>query len=137
MASATPAGALTQKGRVILTPDDDASADLLLLEMAPEAQRRVALAQELRIDGAVRPVADGASLAHRFVDEYVRAALGGMAGQAGLAFAQQCRAAPFHGRAFVWRVAIAAGDPAFEDRVMAGGMELSALVEMTLKADLG
>lgn len=49
--------------------DKDSSGNALLLEMALQAERVVALVQHSLIDGAVRRVADDATLANCFVLE--------------------------------------------------------------------
>ena len=60
---------------------------LLLLEVALQAERLVALVQQFGVYGPMRVVATHTSLAHRLVLEYKRAPLFGMALEAGLVLA--------------------------------------------------
>ena len=62
VAARRPAGALLQAQGVIRSADEDGSARSLLLEVAFEAEVRVAHGQQLGIDGAVRRVAGRCSL---------------------------------------------------------------------------
>ena len=73
-----PAGALRQRGRVVVSANQKLAA-LHLLEMALHAEIRIAHGQQFRVDGTMRAVAGGAALVHRLVFKHVRAALGGMA----------------------------------------------------------
>ena len=117
----------------------------LLLEMAFDAKRRVALIQQALVDGAVRRMADGATLAQRFMLVDKRAALLRVTLEAGLVFAQErktagfeflldiCRRA-FNRDAFVYFMTIRAAHLAFEHRMMMRQCERCANFQVTLEA---
>lgn len=58
--------------------DQNRLADGLPLKMALQTESLVAFGQQALINRAVRPMADGATFAHRFVLEHIRAALRSM-----------------------------------------------------------
>jgi len=62
MAASRPTGALLQKARVVDVSDENMPGYLLLLEMAFQTKRRIALVQQALIDRAVRGMADRATL---------------------------------------------------------------------------
>ena len=84
MTASRPAGALRQSVRVIAIADENSTGLRLLLEMAFEAQRRVARDQHALIDRAVRRVAGNAALANGVVFEDERSSLRGVTLQASL-----------------------------------------------------
>ena len=70
-----PARSLRKEIGMIDIADKDSSGNPLLLEMAFQAQRVVAFVQHSLIDGAVRRMADDATLANCFVFKNKRTAL--------------------------------------------------------------
>jgi hypothetical protein len=107
----------------------------LLLEMASNAEVVVALSEHFGIHRAVRIVTDGAAFAHRFVFKHERPALGGVALAASVPFERQ-RSSTVDGITFMGVVAIAATDPAFDNRMMRRQVKLASLIQMTLEARL-
>ena len=116
----------------------------LLLEMAFDAKRRVALIQETLVDGTVRRMANDASLAQRFMLVDKRAALLRVTLEAGLVFAQERKAAGFEflldicRRAlnrdpFVYLMTIRAAHFAFEHGMVMRQRERCANFEVTLE----
>ena len=75
MAPGRPTRSLLQKARVIDVSNENVSRYFLLLEMAFDTKRSVALIQQALVDGAVRRMADDATLAQRFMLVDKRAAL--------------------------------------------------------------
>jgi hypothetical protein len=129
MAAGGPTRALLQKIRVIDVSNENVPLYFLLLEMAFYTERRVAFVKQSLVYGAVRRMADGASLAHRLVLIDKWAALLRMTLEAGLVSGHKskpagsesllnvCRGA-FGGDPFVRFVAIAATHLALEHRVV-------------------
>ena len=78
VATGGPARSLRKKIGVIGIREKDPAVNPLLLEMALQAERVVALVQHSLIDGAVRRVADDATFANCFVLIDKWTALGGM-----------------------------------------------------------
>ncbi len=123
------------------------SGCFLLLEMAFDTKRSVALIQETLVDGAVRRMADDATLAQRFMLVDKRAALLRVTLEAGLVFAQErktagfeflldiCRRA-FNRDAFVYLMTIGAAHLAFEHRMVVRQLERRAHFQMTLETSL-
>ena len=123
------------------------SGCFLLLEMAFDAKRRVALIQETLVDGTVGRMADDASLAQRFMLVDKRAALLRVTLEAGLVFAQERKTAGFEfllnicrraldRDAFVHLMTIGAAHLAFEHRMMMRQCERGANFEVTLETSL-
>ena len=124
--------------------NENVSGCFLLLEMAFDAKRRVALIQETLVDGTVRRMANDASLAQRFMLVDKRAALLRVTLEAGLVFAQErktagfeflldvCRRA-FNRDAFVYLMTIGAAHLAFQHRMMMRQCERCANFEVTLE----
>jgi hypothetical protein len=110
MASGRPACASTESAAVLLPANKNLPAKFLLLKVALQAQDVIALGQHLWIDRAVRTVAGGATLAHRFVFEDERASLGDVAFAARFLFGRKCRPSPNDGLPFVRIVTIGATD---------------------------
>ena len=75
MTTGAVAGSRRERGRVIAAADHEVVGKRLLLEVALQAKRCIALGEKLVIDRAVRPMAYGAAVAQRFVLEDERAAL--------------------------------------------------------------
>ena len=75
--------------------NENVSGYFLLLEMAFDTKRRVAFIQQSLVDGAVRRMADDATLAHRLVLVDKRAALLRVTLEAGFVLAQERKAAGF------------------------------------------
>jgi len=90
----------------------------LRLGVAFEAEIRIALGEHFSVHRAVRLMTDHAALAHGFMLEHVRAALGRMALQATVILRQQSRSAEFIRRAFVRVMAFRATHLAFGNRMM-------------------
>jgi hypothetical protein len=147
MATGRPTCSLLQEVRVVDVPNENVPWYLLLLEMAFQTKRRVALIQETLVDGAVRRMADDATLAQRFMLVDKRAALLRVTLEAGLVFAQEretagfeflldiCRRA-FDRDAFVYLMTIRAAHLAFEHWMMMRQCEGCANFEVTLEASL-
>ena len=144
MAAGRPTRSLLQEARVIDVSNENVSGYFLLLEMAFDTKRRVALIQQALVDGAVRRMADDATLAQRFMLVDKRAALLRVTLEAGLVFAQErktagfeflldiCRRA-FNRDAFVYLMTIRAAHFAFEHRMVMRQRERCANFEVTLE----
>ena len=144
MAAGGPTRALLQEIRVVDVSNENVARYLLLLEMAFQTKRRVALVQQALVDGAVRRMADGATLAQRLVLIHKWAALLRVTLKASLVFAQErktagfeflldvCRRA-FNRDAFVHLMTIGAAHLAFEHRMMMRQCERCANFEVTLE----
>ena len=128
--------------------NEDTAGCLLLLEMAFQTQRRVAFIQQALVDGSVRRMADGTTLAHRLVLIYKRAPLLRVTLEAGLIAAQESEAAGFErllnvsppafdGDSLVRIVAIGATHFAFQHRVVMRQLERRANFQVTLETGLG
>ena len=147
MAARRPTRSLLQEARVIDVSNENVSGCFLLLEMAFHTKRRVAFIQQALVDGAVRRMADDATLAQRLVLVDKRAALLRVTLEAGLVFAQErktagfefllniCRRA-FDRDAFVHFMTIGAAHFAFEHRMMMRQCERCANFEVTLETSL-
>ena len=85
----------------------------------------------------MRVVTNRAPFSHRLMLEHERPALRGVALSARFVFGGQLRAAAFGRTAFVRIVTIVATDLAIQDRMTVCQVELSALVQVTLKTNLG
>ncbi len=108
----------------------------LHLEMTLEAERLVPFRQQFVIDRSMHSMTRGAAFPNRFMLENKRAALGNMAFATNLKLGGEARSAMGYGRAFMRIVAIGTADPAFQHRMVIGQVELAALVQVTIKADL-
>ena len=119
----------------------------LFLEMAFQTKRRIAFIQQALVDGAVRRMADGTTLAQRLMLIDKRAALLRVTLEAGLVFAQERKAAgfeflldicrrAFNRDAFVYLMTIRAAHLAFEHRMMMRQCERCANFEVTLETSL-
>ena len=138
MAARRPAGALldalNEAGMVGTTNHDRAPADLL--EVTFETKVGIAGGEELGVDRTVRGVTDRASFAHGLVFEHVRATLRGVAPEATFVGIQQRRAASAVNRSLVWRVTVHAAELPLWHGMVAGKVELTAHVEVAIKADI-
>ena len=144
MAAGRPTCSLLQEVRVVDVPNENVARYLLLLEMAFQTKRRVALVQQALVHRAVRRMADGATLAQRLVLVDKRAALLRVTLKASLIFAQErktagfeflldiCRRA-FNRDPFVYLMTIRAAHLAFEHRMMMRQCERCANFEVTLE----
>ena len=147
MAPGRPTRSLLQKARVIDVSNENVSRYFLLLEMAFDTKRSVALIQQALVDGAVRRMADDATLAQRFMLVDKRAALLRVTLEAGLVFAQERKAAGFeflldicrralNRDTFVYLMTIRAAHFAFEHRMVMRQRERCANFEVTLETSL-
>ena len=109
----------------------------LLLEVALETKVSVARHQHLVVDRSVWVVTSGASFAHRLVFEHKRTTLRGVATAAGVVLGQQRGSSASYGGALMWVMTTAAAHFAIQHWMAVGQLELTFLVEMTLKADFG
>ena len=87
MTAGRPASSLLEKTGVINISNQNDPRGSLLLEMALEAKRLVALVQESLVDRAMRRMTNHASLAHRFVLIYPRPPLRAMTLETGVVLA--------------------------------------------------
>ena len=144
MAAGRPTCSLLQEVRVIDVSNENVPRYLLLLEMAFQTKRRVAFIQQALVDGAVRRMADGATLPQRLVLVNKRAALLRVTLEASLVLAQERKAAgfeflldicrrAFNRDAFVQLMTIGAAHFAFEHRMMMRQCERCANFEVTLE----
>lgn len=147
MAARRPTRSLLQEARVIDVSNENVSGYFLLLEMAFDTKRRVPLIQETLVDRAVRRMADGATLAQRFMLVDKRAALLRVTLEAGLVFAQERKTAGFEfllnicrraldRDAFVHFMTIRAAHFALEHWMVVRQCERCANFEVTLEASL-
>ena len=147
MAASRPTRSLLQEARVIDVSNENVPGCFLLLEMAFDTKRSVALIQQALVDGAVRRMADDTTLPHCLMLVDKRAALLRVTLEAGLVFAQERKAAgfeflldicrrAFNRDAFVYLMTIGAAHLAFEHRMMMRQCERCANFEVTLEASL-
>ena len=148
VATGGPARSLRKETGVIDIADKDSSSHVLLLEMALQAERVVALVQHSLIDGAVRRVADDATLADCFVLKDKRTALRRMTLETGVIGAHErnpaaldrlvrARSAAFRRHSRMRIVAIGAAHFPFQHRMPMGQLKLRAHVEVTLETGVG
>ncbi|MEN9975630.1 MAG: hypothetical protein RLZZ282_1636 [Verrucomicrobiota bacterium] len=104
------------------------------LEVALEAERRIALSEHFLVHGAVWAVTGGATVAGCLVFEHKRSALLGVTIEAGFILARDRHAAALVSRAFVRVMAVTAGHLAGEHGVAVGQHELGFFVEVALEA---
>jgi hypothetical protein len=144
MATSRPTRSLLQEARVIDVSNENVARYFLLLEMAFDTKRRVALIQQTLVDGAVRRMTDGATLAQRLMLVDKRAALLRVTLEAGLVFAQERKTAGFEflldicrraldRDAFVYLVTIRAAHFAFDHWMVVRQRERCANFEVTLE----
>ena len=124
--------------------NENVSRNFLLLEMAFQTERRVALVQQALVNGAVRRMANNTTLPHRLVLIHPRAALLRMTLEAGFVSAQESKAArfepllnirlcAFNRDPFVRLVTIAAAHLAFQHRMVMRQLECCANFQMALE----
>lgn len=130
---ARPAG---EKAGVITTADQNRAGRGLLLEMAFQAQRGVALGEHSLIHRPMRLMTGETALAQRLVLKHVRPALHGVALKTGFVRTRQFGAAALDRRSFVRVVAISATHFPLQHRMMVRQSELSAHLEMALETRL-
>jgi hypothetical protein len=144
MAASRPARSLLQKIRVIDVSDENVPGYFLLLEMAFQTERGVAFIQQALVDGAVRRMADRATLADCLVLKHERTALLCVTLEAGFVSAQESKTAGFklllniRRRTFdrdplVQFVTIGAAHLAFGYRMMVWQLERRANFQVTLE----
>jgi hypothetical protein len=119
VATPGPAGALLEAQGVVRSANEKLAA-ANLLEVAFQAEVRVANRQQLGVYRTVRRVTDGASFAEGFVFEDIRTALCGMTAKAALVCGSQRGAARPENGAFVRRMAGGATQPPLRHRMMGG-----------------
>lgn len=123
MAAGAPAGALRQQQCVIKAADEHFASGAAFGDVAFQAQRGVALGEQLGVHRAMRLMAGGAAFTHGFMLEHVRPALGIMALGADLCRRDQRRPRPLDGRPPVRIVAILASQAPLRYRVMIRQLE--------------
>jgi hypothetical protein len=144
MAAGGPTRPLLQKIRVIDVSDENGAGYFLLLEMAFQTKRSVALVQQALVNGTVRRMTNGASLPQRLVLIHKRAALLRVTLETRFVSAQERKAAGFElllnvrlsafdRDAFVYLMTIRAAHFAFRHRVMMRQCERCANFQVTLK----
>ena len=147
MAARRPTRSLLQEARVIDVSNENVAGYFLLLEMAFDTKRSVALIQQALVDGAVRRMADGATLAQCLVFINERAALLRVTLEARFVSAQESKTAgfelllnicwrAFNRDAFVYLMTIGAAHLAFEHRMMMRQCERCANFQVTLETSL-
>ena len=125
-----PTSALLQAQRMVRPTNPDGPA-LDLLEVAFEAQVRVAHSEHLGVDRAVGTVARRAAGVQRFMFEDKRSALGGMTLQATGVLPPHRRHTAGTRMTFVGIVTLSAGHLAFRHRVMVWQTELTTDIGVT------
>jgi hypothetical protein len=147
MAASRPTRPLLQEVRVISVANENVAGYFLLLEMAFQTKRRVALIQKALVNRAVRRMTNGAPLPHCLVLIDKRAALLRVTLEAGFVSAQERKAAGFQRLLNVcWRafdrdpfvrlMTIGTAHFAFGDRMMVRQLECRANFEVTLETCL-
>jgi hypothetical protein len=147
MTASRPTRSLLQEARVIDVSNENVAGYFLLLEMAFQAKRRVALVQQALVDGAVGRMADHTTLSQCLVLVNPGTSLLCVTLEARFVSAQErepagfeflldiCRRA-FNRDAFVYLMTIGAAHLAFEHRMMMRQCERCANFEVTLEASL-
>lgn len=130
MTTRRPASAPGEPARMFLPPDEDPSANGLLLEMAFETQGGVALDQHAGVDRPVDRVAGGAALANRLMLEDKGTPLRDMTTATRVMLRGELSSASLDRPSFVRIVAIAAIDLPLRDRMVVGEIELRAFIQM-------
>ena len=147
MAASRPTRPLLQEARVIDVSNENVPGYFLLLEMAFYAKRCVALIQQALVDGTVRRMANGATLAHCLMLVDKRAALLRVTFEASFVSAEERKSAGFqpllhvrrsalNGDPFVRFMAIAAAHLAFEHRMVMRQRERCANFQVTLETSI-
>ena len=147
MTASRPTRSLLQEARVIDVSNENVAGYFLLLEMAFQAKRRVALVQQALVDGAVGRMADRTALLHCLVRVNPGTSLLCVTLEARFVSAQEREPAGFeflldicrralNRDAFVYLMTIRAAHLAFEHRMMMRQCERCANFEVTLEASL-
>ena len=144
MAARGPTRPLLQEVRVIDVSNENVPGHCLLLEMAFQTKRRVALIQQALVHGAMRGMTNRAPLPDRFVFVNKWTALLRVTLEAGFISAQERKSASmkpllnvrlgaFGGDPFVRLMTIAAAHLAFEHRMMMRKLKCRANVQVALE----
>jgi hypothetical protein len=144
MAARRPTRSLLQEVRVIDVSNENVPGYFLLLEMAFQTKRRIALIQQALIDRAVRRMTNNAALPHSFVLVDKRAALLRVTLEAGFVSAHESKAtgfelllnvrrSAFDRDALVQLVTIGAAHFAFQHRMMVRQGKCRANFQVTLE----
>ena len=140
VAASCPAGAVAKKSGMVNVTDVKVSdcTRLSHLGVTLDAEIHVTLQEHLCVDGTVRIVADGATLAQSGMLEYVRPRLLSMTGGAIFVQARNCQSTcGFHDVHAMRVVALDTIHFAFENRVMLRQMEFRARFLMALETGCG
>ena len=132
-----PAGAAIEGSGVVATADQDLTGDGLLLEMALETERGIALGEHLLIDGAVRLVAGQTPFPRGLVFIDKRAALDRMTFEAGFILRHRRCPSGYDGRALVRIMAVIAAHFPFRHRMMVRQTEAGLHFQVALETGLG
>ena len=147
MTASRPTRSLLQEAGVIDVSNENVPGYFLLLEVAFNTKRRVAFIQQALVDGPVRRMANGATLAQCLMLVDKRAALLRVTLEAGFVCAEERKATGFElllnislpafdCDALVQLVTIAAAHFAFQHRMVMRQCERCANFEVTLEASL-
>src|SRR5208282_5478109 len=134
VATGSPASALLQTQRVVRSANQELAA-ANLLKVASQAKVRIPNLEHLGIDRTVRGVTGCAPFAQRFVLEYERSALCGMAAEAKLVLREQRGAPGPENRTLMRRMAGRASQPPLRHRMVRRQVKLPTQIEMALVAD--
>ena len=135
MAATTPASALSKSDNVtVKSGRPNASVISSGIEVALQAEGRIAFGEHLLIHGAVGIVAGGATFLDRIMGEDKWSDLRLVTLIASFIFAIELGAAAFEGRTLVRIVAITAAHLAAEHRVTIGQHELRLFIQVALEA---
>ncbi len=121
---------------MFLPADENFPSRGLLLKVALQTEHVVALNQHSRVDGAVRLMTGGATLAHRLVLKHERAPLRHVAFSTSVLLRGEGGPAADDRRSLVRIVAIAATDFPFEYRMMTGQSKTARDFQMALETSL-
>lgn len=135
MATGAPAGASREERTVITTADENLPGRGLLLEMTFQTEVGVALGKHFIVDGPMRIVTGGASLASSFMLEDERTALCNMALGAGVRLVGKIEAAALDRMALVGIMTIAAAHFSIFDGMMMRQLEAAFHIQMASEAD--
>jgi hypothetical protein len=116
--------------------DQQAARPRLLLEVALQTKRLVALGKQLVIDGAMHAVAGGAPFPDGFMLENEWAVLGGVTPAARLVHTGKRGSHVPDCRTAMRIVAVAAGQLGFRHRMMMRQVKLTAHIQVALKTNL-
>lgn len=134
VASSGPAGALLHADGVVRTADEEPAATDLL-HVAFQAEIRIALGQQLGINGAVDLVTGRAAFAQGFMLEDRGATLSRVTAETHVVLGQEGSTAPSVDGALVRRMTIGATHLALRHRMMIRQTELCAHIGVALEAN--